>query len=93
MENDTLKMDATKTPVPKEIATLKDVPPGKVFRLAKSGTHYLKMQDGSIRNVDKAIRKLLKQRKLQIGLDKLSNLTDSVGDVQTALPKPKQENN
>jgi hypothetical protein len=41
----------------KEVRTLKDVPPMTLFRREKSGTVYVKLADGSIRNVDKAARK------------------------------------
>lgn len=66
MENnhDTLKMDSTSAPTPKTV-TLKDVPPRTIFRLARTGTRYMKMPDGSIRNVEKALRRHLKMNKNQ----------------------------
>lgn len=42
----------------KRVTALKDVPAGSLFRVGKSGTLYLKLANGSIRNVDKAVRKM-----------------------------------
>lgn len=55
-----LKMDATAKPVPREINSLRELAPGSVFKMGKSGTAYLMTRDGSIRNVAKAINKQLK---------------------------------
>ena len=46
--------------------TLKDVPPGKVFRLQRTGTLYKKMPDGSIRNISKALAKAEKAKRKMI---------------------------
>jgi hypothetical protein len=47
----------------KQYPTVKSIPPNTLFRLAKTGTVYLKLADGSIRNVEKAMRKLNKGMK------------------------------
>lgn len=68
-ESHTLKIDATEEPTPKTITSLGQLKPGSLFRYAKSGTLYLKARDGSIRNVDKAIKRYLKSQKSNLTLD------------------------
>lgn len=63
------------TELTKKYATVGSVPPGTLFRLGKSGTLYFKAKDGSIRNVDKAARRLGldKETKQSRGKDKTTN--------------------
>jgi hypothetical protein len=46
-----------------QFPTVASVPAGTIFRLHKSGTVYIKMRDGSIRNFEKFKRKLAKLEK------------------------------
>jgi hypothetical protein len=47
----------------KVVTHLRDLKPNTLFRMHKSGTIYMKMPDGSIRNVDKAARKLARLKR------------------------------
>jgi hypothetical protein len=79
-KEETLKIEAAPAR-PKTVTRLNQLKPGELFRYAKSGTLYLKARDGSIRNVDKAIKKFLKKN----GADY------SLSQVKAALGLPNQE--
>jgi hypothetical protein len=49
----------------KEYKSIFDIPPYTLFTFEKSGTPYIKMPNGSIRNTDKAVRKQLGLTKKQ----------------------------
>jgi hypothetical protein len=78
---ETLKIDAADKPTPKVVTSVNQIKAGTLFRYFKSGTLYLKMKDGSIRNVDKAIKKVLKSRKAG----------NSIAEIKQSLGLPEQE--
>jgi hypothetical protein len=51
-------VEKIKAETPRAYQTMRSIPPNTLFRLQKSQTIYFKMPDGSVRNMEKAAKKL-----------------------------------